>query len=352
MSGVATSLPAPIAASIRRHRRRGRRRGLLLTSLLGGLAFALFVVTLMVGSSYVAPVDVLASLVGLSANSGVDFIVLDLRLPIAAAALSVGLALGIAGTLFQQLLNNPLAAPEFIGISAGASLAAVAGVVLFTWSGYVISVAALVGAFAGALLIYGLAWRGGLTGYRLILIGIGVSEFMLAVVTYLVARAEIHDAREAMHWLVGSIGHAGSAELRALVVALVVLVPIAFMLNRALRALQLGDDAARALGVRIETARLGLIAVAVALVAFATAVAGPIAFVALVAGPIAQRILGPTSGSIVAAAFVGASIVLAADLISQQAMPIALPTGVVTGAVGAPYLLWVLVGMNRDGLRG
>jgi iron complex transport system permease protein len=352
VSGYATPLPVAVAARSRRHRLHRRRRGLVVTSLLGALAFVLFVLTLAIGSTYVPPVDVLASVFGLSSNQGVDFIVNGLRLPIAASALCVGLALGIAGTLFQRLLANPLAAPELIGISAGASLAAVAGIVLFAWSGYAISIAGLLGAFAGAALIYSLAWRGGVSGYRLILIGIGISELMLSLVTYLVAKAEIYDAREAMHWLVGSIGQAGTAELRALIVALLILVPVAVGLNGALRALELGDESARTLGVRVETARLGLIAVAVALVAFATAVAGPIAFVALVAGPIAQRLLGPTQGSILAAAFVGASIVLAADLVSQQALPVALPTGVVTGAIGAPYLLWVLVGMNREGRGG
>jgi iron complex transport system permease protein len=191
-----------------------------------------------------------------------------------------------------------------------------------------------------------------LSGYRLILVGIGVSELMLSLVMYLVARAELHDAREAMHWLVGSIGQAGPGELRALIIALVVLLPLAIALERPLRALELGDGPARALGVRVETARVALIAVAVSLVAFATAVAGPIAFVALVAGPIAGWLLGPAQGNVLAAGFVGASIVLAADLVSQQLLPTALPTGVVTGAIGAPYLLWALVAINRKGRGG
>jgi len=350
--GVTTLRTAPVGASIRTLRLHRRRSRFALTALLGALAFALFVITLTVGSSSIPVTDVLASLFGLESNEGVDFIVHDLRLPIAGAALCVGLALGIAGTLFQQLLNNPLAAPEFVGISAGASLAAVSGIVLFAWSGIEISLAALAGAFAAAILIYALAWRGGISGYRLILIGIGLTELMLALVTYLIARAQIYDAREATHWLTGSIGQSGADELRALIVVLLLLSPLALLLNRSLRTLQLGDDAARGLGARVETARLGLLAIAVALVAFATAVAGPIAFVALVAGPIAHRILGPTQSSILAAGFVGASIVLVADLIAQQVLPVALPTGVVTGAVGAPYLLWVLVTLNRQGRGG
>jgi iron complex transport system permease protein len=132
----------------------------------------------------------------------------------------------------------------------------------------------------------------------------------------------------------------------------VILVPIALAMNRSLAALELGDDAARGLGVRVESCRLGLLAIAVGLVGFSTAVAGPITFVALVAGPVAQRLLGTTRGGILAAGFVGASIVLASDLIAQHLAPVALPTGVVTGAVGAPYLLVLLVHLNRQGRDG
>lgn len=349
MSGYATTLPRAAAGELRRSRRRALRRDVAVTLGLGGISFVLFVLTLSVGSAGLSPWEVVGSLTGLAENPAADFIVHELRLPVAVAALCVGLALGISGTIFQQLFRNPLATPEFIGISEGASLAAVAGIVLFSLTGYGVPGAALGGAIGGAALIYLLAWRGGVDGYRLILIGIGISEFMLACVTYLVAHADIRDAREAMHWLVGSIGQTGGDEQRVLIVALAILGPLALLLARGLRALDLGDDAARALGARVEAVRFGLIAVAVALVAFATAVAGPIAFVALVAGPIAQRLVGPSGAGIIAAGLVGASVVLAADLVSQHVLPVALPTGVVTGAVGAPYLLAVLVGMNRQG---
>jgi iron complex transport system permease protein len=343
----AGAIRRPTAARVRRVRLRMYRRRIAVLVLLADVAFALFVLSLALGSSQLGPLLVLESLFGVSTDPGVDFIVLDLRLPLAASALAVGLALGIAGTVFQRLLANPLASPELTGVSAGASLAAVTGIVLFSFSGYETSLAAVIGAVAGAALIYALAWREGIDGYRLILIGIGVSELMLAIIAYLIARADLHAAREAMHWLVGSIGQAGTSELRALLLGLAVLGPLALVLERSLRALELGDDPARALGVRIEAARLGLIAVAVALVGLATAIAGPLAFVALVAGPIAARLLGEPNGGIVAAACVGASVVLAADLVAQQVLPVALPTGVVTGAIGAPYLLWALVALNR-----
>jgi iron complex transport system permease protein len=351
VTGYVISLPAPLVAAVRGSRLHRRRRAWLVTAGLGVLALALFVATLAIGT-YLPLVDVLASATGLGQNPGVDFVVHELQMPIALTAVGAGIALGVSGTLFQRLLGNPLASPEFVGISSGASLAAVAGIVLFAWSGYALPVAALVGAIAGAALIYAIAWRDGVSGYRLILIGIGISELMLALVTYMVARAEIHDAREAMHWLVGSIGQAGTNEIRVLIVALLILVPAAIVLSRSLRALELGDAPAAALGVRVEGARFALVAVAVALVAVATAAAGPVAFVALVAGPIAQRLVGPGGGGILAAGLVGASLVLAADLVAQQLVPIPLPNGVVTGAIGAPYLLWLLATMNREGSAG
>lgn len=333
-----------------RERRRGRAVGVCLG--LAAIAFALFVLTMMVGSYFVSALDVITSVTHLSDRPAIDFIVRDLRLPRALAAVSVGLALGVSGTIFQQLLANPLASPDFIGISSGASLAAVSGIVVFHAGGLSVSMLALVGALLSALLIYLIAWRDGVSGYRLILVGIGVSQFMLALVTYLIARAELYDARAAMRWLIGSIGQSGNLELWILLVALVVLLPVALLLSRPLGVLELGDDTARMLGSRVELSRLGLIAVSIALLAFATAVAGPIAFVALVAGPIARRILGPAGGGILAAALVGAVVVLVADFASQHLLPASLPTGVVTGAIGAPYLIWILVTVNREGRGG
>ncbi|RYJ01413.1 MAG: hypothetical protein EON52_21525, partial [Actinomycetales bacterium] len=195
-------------------------------------------------------------------------------------------------------------------------------------------------------------WRDGITGYRFILIGIGVSQFFLAGSGYVLSRANQYNAREAMTWLVGAVGQAGDTELRVLFLSLAVVLPAVFLMTRQLAALELGDDTAKALGVRVETMRLALMLTAVVLIALATAVAGPMAFVALIAGPIASRLVGAGSSALLAAAFVGASIVLAADLVAQHALPAQLPTGVVTGAIGAPYLIWLLVSVNREGRGG
>ena len=353
MSSPAVTAPPPelVPAEFRRLRRRLARRSTLVTAALGGLALALFLLTLSVGSYRVPLGDVIASVLHLRDDPAVDFVVRGLRMPTALTGLFAGTALGLAGSIFQRLLANPLASPDFVGVSQGASLAAVASLTVVDVSGPGISGAAFVGALVGAVLVYLLAWRDGIAGYRFILIGIGVAEFFTACIGYIVSRSDIYEARAAMTWLMGSVGQAGPAEIRALVAAVVGALPLAVVLDRQLCVVALGDDAARALGARVEAARLGLLGLAIVLVAVATAAAGPIAFVALVSGPIAARLLGPASG-LLAAGFVGAAATLAADLVAQHALPTALPTGVVTGAVGAPYLVWLLVTVNRRGAGG
>jgi iron complex transport system permease protein len=345
-------LTALTLTAIRVVRRRRATRALVVTASLAAFALALFVLTMMVGSFRLSAEDVLRSLLGAGSDPSVDFIVREVRLPTALAALTVGMALGVSGTVFQQLLRNPLASPDFVGVSSGAGVVAVAGIVLFDAGGLRLSALAVGGAVAAALLMYVLAWRDGINGYRFILMGIGLAAFFTGTTGYLLSRAELYDARAAMHWLTGSVGQSGGTELTILVVALVVLLPAATLLQRPLRILELGDETARGLGSRTELTKLALLALAVVLVALGTAVAGPIAFVALVAGPVASRLLGPASGGVVAAALTGGGLLLAADLIAVHLLPSPLPTGVVTGAVGAPYLLWLLATTNREGAGG
>ncbi|WP_238008429.1 iron chelate uptake ABC transporter family permease subunit [Dactylosporangium sp. AC04546] len=341
--------------TVRALRSNRRRRGTRFAVVTGGLAaavIALFVVTMMVGSFRLTAGEVITSVLHLADNPGVDFVVRELRLPTAVSGLTVGLALGASGTIFQQLLRNPLASPDFVGITSGAGLAAVTGIVVLQAGGLAITGFALGGAIVAATLMYVLAWRDGVTGYRFILIGIGVAVFFDGLTGYVLTRAQLFEARQAIHWLTGSVGQASGPELRLLSIALLVLLPLAVVLQRGLRALELGDDSARALGSRTELNRAGLLATAVALIALAVAVAGPIIFVALVAGPIANRLLGPATGGIVPAALAGAALLLGADLVAVHLLPTALPTGVVTGAVGAPYLLWLLATTNRQGAGG
>jgi iron complex transport system permease protein len=339
---------AEVGANLRADRRGRRRRVVIVNGVLTAVVVALVLLSLTMGSVRLSASQVVESLLGVMDNDAVNFVVRDLQWPQAKAAVVTGLALGLAGTLFQHLLRNPLASPDFVGVSSGASVAAVAGIVIYDFGWVGIPALAVIGAMFSAALMYVLAWRDGINGYRFILVGIGVSAFMYGIVGYLLTRARLVDAREAMHWLTGTVGQSGDTEVNVLLVALVIVVPLSVVLRRHLRSLELGDDTARTLGTRAEGARLVLILVAVVLTGLATAVAGPLLFVALVAGPIANRLLGPATGALWTAAAVGAALVLASDYVAVNLLPTQLPTGVVTGAVGAPYLLWLLATTNRE----
>jgi iron complex transport system permease protein len=341
-----TALTPGIPSAVRHERRMLRRRIVVVSIVLAAVSLGLFVVSLMLGSVLLSPADVIAGIAGTAKKSTV-FVVQELRLPRGTAALVVGLALGISGTLFQRVLGNPLAAPDFLGISAGAGTAASAALILGGVAGMSLSAFALLGGAATAALVYALAWRRGVSEYRFILVGIGVGAFASSVTSYLVARAEFSDARAAMTWLTGSVGLA-SPDMTALVAVAVVLFALfGLRAARMLRVLELGDESARMLGSRVELDRFLLLGSAVVLVSIATAAVGPIAFVAMLAGPLAQILLGPSGRSILAAALAGAVILQVADILAQHALPWPISTGVVTGVFGAPYIAFMLVSAAR-----
>jgi iron complex transport system permease protein len=285
-------------------------------------------------------------------GSGIEnLIVFRLRLPRVVLGALVGAAFAIAGALFQTLLRNPLASPDIIGVSGGASVAAAFGILVLGLSGAAISLAAFVGAIVVAAAIYLLAWRGGITGFRFVLIGVGIAFVANAVLGYLITRGEVNEATQALVWMVGGLGGAEWSGILVLAVALAVLLPCVGLLAPRLRILQLGDEAAGGLGVGVERTRLAVILVAVILVAAATAFAGPVAFVAFVSAPIARRMLRTGGLALVPSALVGMLLLLASDLVAQHLLPGAgqVPVGIVTGIVGAPYLLWLLATANREG---
>lgn len=328
-------------------RRRARSRALL-TGLLATLVVALVATSLMVGQTFYGPGEVLRVVLGEDVP-GASFTVGTLRLPRTTLALLAGMAFGLAGVTFQTMLHNPLASPDIIGISSGASAAAVVAIVVLRLPGTMISLVAIVAALATALVIYRLAYRDGVVGTRLILIGIGISAMLDSVVAYVIVRAATWDLQTAMRWLTGSVNGATWAGVVPLAIAVALLGPVLLTQARSLRLLQHGDDAAAALGVPAERTRVVVILAAVALVAFATAAAGPIAFVAFLAGPIAARIVGPGTSLMLPAALVGAVLVLGADLVGQYALGSRYPVGVITGVLGAPYLIYLLIRTNRAG---
>jgi len=344
---AAVADPAAVAEVARgRVRRAARRRAT--SAGLALLVVAAYAVSLMVGQTFYAPGEVWHVVVG-DVVPGASFTVGELRLPRASLAVLAGASFGLAGLTFQTLLRNPLASPDVIGISSGASAAAVVGIVVLSLSQAAVSLLAVTAALATSLLIYVLSFRDGVVGSRLILIGIGIAAMLESVVSYLLMRSAAWEVQTAMRWLTGSLNGATWATVAPVGLAAAVAAPVLLWRSRDLDLMQLGEDAATALGVRTERTRVVVIVAAVALIAFATAAAGPIAFVAFLSGPIAARLVGPGGSLMVPAAMVGALLVLLADLAGQYAFGTRYPVGVVTGVLGAPYLIHLLIRSNRSG---
>lgn len=304
---------------------------------------------------YAIPIpDVIAVLTG-GGDLASQFVIQELRLPRAVVGVVVGASLGIAGALFQTFARNPLAAPDVLGITDGASVGAVFVIVLGSSGGVLatgvsslgVTLAALAGALITSAALYLFAWRRGIDGTRFVLIGVGLSAVMSAGVNWMLTKAAIFDLPAALVWLAGSLNGRGWHEVMPALYALLVLAPVAVVLTSTLRALQLGDDSARGLGVRLQLAQLAILLVAVGLTAFAVSAAGPIDFVAFVVPQIALRLVGGSRPPLVTSALLGALLVLVADTISRALFPTELPVGVVTAFIGTPYLLWLLVRSNR-----
>lgn len=336
-----------VQSIIEGRRSRMRKRASAAVVLAGGILIT-FAVALMIGNTIYGPGEVARVLLG-ETVPGASFSVGELRLPRAALAILAGFAFGIAGVTFQTMLRNPLASPDIIGISDGASAAAVFGVVVLSVTETTVSVLALTGALVTAAAIYLLSDRGGFAGTRLILIGIGVAAMLDSAITYILSRAAAWDVQTAMRWLTGSLNNATWSMVVPLALASIVLIPLMLAQARSLGVLRLGDDSAAELGVSVRRTRLLLILGAVGLLAFATAATGPIAFVAFMAGPIAARIVGPGASLLLPGGLVGALLVLVADLAGQFAFGTRFPVGVVTGVLGAPYLVYLLIRTNRSG---
>ncbi|MFG3257515.1 FecCD family ABC transporter permease [Streptomyces sp. NPDC048172] len=344
---TATHPPSSVRDVARGRVRRALRRRTVAT-VLALLVAVTFVAYLMVGDTYYPFGDVIRVVFG-EQVPGASFTVGRLRLPRAVLAVVAGFSFGLAGATFQTMLRNPLASPDVIGISSGASAAAALAIVTLSLDETQVSVLAVVAALAVALLVYVLAFRDGVVGTRLILIGIGISAMLDSVISYVLSQAAEWDLQEASRWLTGSLNNAAWTETVPVLVALAVLGPVLLSRARHLSAMQLGDDTAAALGVRTERTRITVIVAAVGLIAFATAAAGPIAFVAFLSGPIAARLVGPGGSVLMPAGLVGALLVLVADLTGQNAFGTRLPVGVVTGVLGAPYLVHLIVRSNRTG---
>lgn len=324
---------------------------LLVTLLLAAAAFLLFCLSIGAGDFPIALPRVIATLAGRGERVD-EFVIMDLRLPRALAGLVVGVALGTSGAITQSIARNPLASPDVLGITQGAGAVAV---LLLTVSGGTaaavagsvgVPAAALAGGLGTGLLVYLLAWRRGIDGFRLILIGISVSALMQALTTWLLVTADITDVARAQVWLIGSLDGRGWAEVKvALGCTLVLLIVVAGAAFQ-FRPLHFGDEVAAGLGVRYSLVRAVMLLCAVLLAGAAVSAAGPVPFVALVAPQAAMRLARCPTPPLAASGLLGALLLIGADLVARTVLPVGLPVGVVTAAIGGPFLVYLLVRAN------
>ncbi|MET9916151.1 iron ABC transporter permease [Streptomyces sp. NPDC006435] len=326
------------------------RRAALVAVALAVLLAAVCVAYLCVGESFVAPGEVVKVILGQPSPD--ELVVGTLRLPRMVTGLLVGLAFGIAGALIQTVARNPLASPDIIGISQGASALTVGAMTFGITSYTVLPYLSVVGGVAAAALVYVFAWRGGLHAARFVLIGIGFAIALRSVTTLFLTKGDYLVAQQAKIWMTGSLNGRGWDQAAPLAWTLLLLLPAVLWAARAQRTVSLDDDTATALGVRLGQVRLGLVAIGVVLASVATGTAGPVDFVALLAPQIARRMTRTAQIPLLCSALLGAVIVVFADLLARKLFsPTELPVGVLTAAVGAPYLIWLIV-RGRGGGRG
>ncbi|MFI1961644.1 FecCD family ABC transporter permease [Streptomyces althioticus] len=324
-------------------------RALTVVVLLMLLALGASVLLIGTGDFPMTASDVLTTLVG-QGDEGQEFIVTELRLPRVLVGLLVGASLGIGGALFQTISRNPLGSPDILGLGQGATAGALTVIVLFSGTANQVALGALAGGLITGTAIYVLAWKRGVHGYRLVLVGIGVSAVVTAVNGYLLTKSDIVDAARAVVWMTGSLDGRDWDQVWPLLALCAVLVPVVLANSRALRMTEMGDDVSNALGVRVERLRLVLMLSAVLLTASATAAAGPVSFVALTAPQLARRLTRSPGPNLIASMWTGAALLVLADFVSQRAFGVEqLPVGVVTGVLGGVYLLWLLVTERRAG---
>ncbi|MFP4322945.1 MAG: FecCD family ABC transporter permease [Anaerolineales bacterium] len=307
---------------------------------------SILVISISYGAFDITPVEVLQTIVGIPTDDAErhELVVWTFRMPRILVAFMVGSALAVSGTILQGITRNPLADPGILGVTSGASLAAVAMIVQFDLPLRWLPFGAFAGALIMAFLIFTLSWKGGSAPVRLILVGVGLSAIATALTNLMIVFGEINQVQQATIWLAGSVYGRGWEHVRTIALWLVVLLPLALLLARQLNTLNLGDELARGLGQRVEIQRALLLVISVALAAVAVAVAGTVGFVGLVAPHISRRLVGPThEGLVLTAALFGGVLMLFADLVSRWIIaPSELPVGIIAALIGAPYFIYLL----------
>lgn len=330
------------------------RPRMLVAGVLGvAVAVLLFLLSVGISDYPLSPIDVARILLG-GGTRIENVVVFDVSLPRALVSVLVGFGLGLAGSLTQLVARNPLATPDVLGITSGASAAAVAAIAFgTTWGKWLadigIPAAALIGGLATAVAMYLLAWtrRTGIDPLRLVLIGVGLTWALQALTSFMLTRAQIVDVARAQVWLVGSVGQASWTNVWPVAIGVSVGIVVVVAMTRQIRAMQLTTDVARGLGVNTDLVSTVILITAVVVAALAVAGAGPIAFVALLAPQIAMRLGRTPVPTPLLSGTVGAVLVLGGDLLCRTVLPGNLPVGIVTAGIGGPFLIYLMISMSR-----
>ena len=318
------------------------RRAVVVTVCAGAVVLGLMILALLLGD-FPLTIDEMAGVLLGQGEGLARTVVLEWRLPRTIAAVLFGAALAVSGALFQTVTRNPLASPDIMGLANGSYTGMILALVFLGGSWPMLVTGSLVGGLAAAAVIYLLALRDGLQGFRFIMVGIGVSAILASFNTWLLLRVDVDVALFASAWGAGTLNTITPATLIPTGLGIIVLLCLLPAVVVPLRQLSLGDDAAASTGAAIKPARLAAIAIAIGLVSAVTAVSGPIAFIALSAPQITRRLAGTAEIPLAASAVVGGLLLLASDLVAQHVIPVTLPVGVVTVVLGGLYLVWLLV---------
>ncbi|WEK61416.1 MAG: iron chelate uptake ABC transporter family permease subunit [Candidatus Microbacterium colombiense] len=331
---------------IRRARRPLDRRSRWAMGALGAVLVASFLASLSIGDTVISPVRVIEAL--FETQGGIHMVVVDWRLPRALAAVFFGAALALSGTVFQTITRNPLGSPDVIGLTTGAYTGALIVMTTAGGSGMSVAIGAVLGGFGTAALVALLVAGRGALGYRIVIVGIGVSAVLAALNAWMLLRARREVAVSAAIWEAGSLNGVGWEQALLPIGVVSVLMIALWFARRGLWLVELGDDIGVSLGGRMGLTKAGLVALAVGLIGVVTAVIGPIAFVALSAPHLARLIVKNGPAHLFATAMTGAALLSLADIIGQNAVPKhALPVGVVTLVLGGVYLIFLVARTAR-----
>lgn len=324
-----------------------RRRSVVVVAALLAFVVLLGCVALTLGE-FVIPIDQLLAAFTVDGSPAVQRILLEWRMPRVLLAVLGGAALGVSGAVFQSITRNPLGSPDIIGFNSGAYAGALVVIVVLGGDHVQVAFGAVAGGLVAAFLVYVLAFRRGVQGFRLIVVGIAVGAVLDALNSWMIVTASLDVAIGAASWGAGDLGLTAWRDVIAVAVVVILAIPVLIVLAPPLRQLELGDDAAQALGVRPERTRLMLLVVGVALVAVVTAFAGPIVFVALAAPQLARRLARSPGVTLVPSAAMGSAMLLVSDVLAQRIIaPSVLPVGVVTAVLGGTYLIGLLIAQSR-----